>query len=101
MLSPKTRWSVPTPDPARVQQLCAALGVRPLLASLLAARGHTEEEAAFFLSEELVFHDPLLLAGMPAAVARLREALQRQERLLVYGDYDADGVSAASLLVRL
>jgi len=101
MLSPKTRWSVGTPDPARAKALSDALGIRPLLAALLASRGHTVEEAAFFLSDEGVFHDPFQLKGMREAVDRIREALARNERLLVYGDYDADGVSSASLLIRL
>lgn len=101
MLHSKTRWSLRPPDPARAERLAKALGIRPLLASLLAARGHTEEEAAFFLSEEPTFHDPLLLKGMAEAAVRIRSAIDAGERLLIYGDYDADGVSAVSLLVRL
>lgn len=101
MLSPKTRWKVGTPDPALVRELSRQLGVRPLLAALLASRGHTAEEAAFFLSEELIFHDPMKLIGMREAADRIREALRNKEKLLVYGDYDADGVSSTSLLIRL
>ncbi|HZG87007.1 single-stranded-DNA-specific exonuclease RecJ [Paenibacillus sp.] len=101
MLTPKTRWSIGTPDSALVEELTKKLGIRPLLAALLAARGHTAEEAAFFLSGELTFHDPLLLKGMPEAVARIREAVAKKEKLLVYGDYDADGVSSTSLVLRL
>lgn len=101
MLPPKTRWSVGTPDPAYVRELSESLRIRPLLAALLAARGHTAEEAAFFLSEEYTFHDPFLLHGMQAAVDRIRAALAAGEKLLIYGDYDADGVSSTSLLIRL
>jgi len=101
MLPPKTRWSVGTPDPAYVRELTERFGIRPLLAALLAARGHTAEEAAFFLSDELAFHDPMLLSGMPEAVERIRRAIRDKEKLLIYGDYDADGVSSTSLLVRL
>lgn len=46
-------------------------------------------------------HDPFLLAGMAQAVARIRQALSEGERILVYGDYDADGVTATALLVRV
>jgi single-stranded-DNA-specific exonuclease len=45
--------------------------------------------------------DPFLLEGMPQAVARIRRALQEGERLVVYGDYDVDGVTATALLVRV
>ena len=46
-------------------------------------------------------YDPFLLAGMAQAVARIRQALEKGERILVYGDYDADGVTATALLVRV
>ncbi len=101
MLSPKTRWSVGSPDPAYVRELTERFGIRPLLAALLAARGHTAEEAAFFLSDDFTFHDPLLLAGMAEASDRIRRAIDAKEKLWIYGDYDADGVSSTSLLARL
>ncbi|WP_309120405.1 single-stranded-DNA-specific exonuclease RecJ [Paenibacillus sp.] len=101
MLSPKTRWSVGSPDPAYVRELSERFGIRPLLAALLAARGHTAEEAAFFLSDEFTFHDPSLLAGMSEAAERIRRAIRDRDKILIYGDYDADGVSSTSLLVRL
>jgi single-stranded-DNA-specific exonuclease len=101
MLSPKTRWSVGSPDPAYVRELTEKFGIRPLLAALLAARGHTAEEAAFFLSDEVTFHDPLLLTGMAEASNRIRQAIDAKEKIWIYGDYDADGVSSTSLLVRL
>ncbi|MCI3923661.1 single-stranded-DNA-specific exonuclease RecJ [Paenibacillus sp. TRM 82003] len=101
MLPPKTRWSVGSPDPAYVRELSESLQIRPLLAALLAARGHTAEEAAFFLSEEYFFHDPFELHGMREATERIRAALAAREKILIYGDYDADGVSSTSLLIRL
>ncbi|MFZ1615247.1 MAG: hypothetical protein WAT51_13800, partial [Holophaga sp.] len=45
--------------------------------------------------------DPFLMQGMGAAVARIRQALERKERMVVYGDYDVDGVTATALLVRV
>jgi len=101
MLLPKTRWSVGTPDPALVKTFTDKLHIRPLLAALLAARGCSLEEAEFFLSESPEFHDPYLMKGMRQAVERIREALGNKEKLLIYGDYDADGVSSTSLLIRL
>lgn len=101
MLLPKTRWSIGSPDPSLVQQLCDRFRIRPLLAALLAARGHSVEEAEFFLSSSHDFHDPFLMKGMREAADRIQEALRRKEKLLIYGDYDADGVSSTSLLIRL
>lgn len=46
-------------------------------------------------------HDPFLLKGMTEAVPRIRKALQEEEHILVYGDYDADGVSSTSLMIYL
>jgi single-stranded-DNA-specific exonuclease len=101
MLPPKTRWSVGKPDPAFIRELTETFHIRPLLAALLAARGHTAEEAAFFLSDTYQFHDPFRLLGMRPAVDRIQAALKAKEKLMVYGDYDADGVSSTSLLIRL
>lgn len=71
-----------------------------LVATLLHARGVTPESAAAFLSDRTVsLADPCLLAGMAEAVARLRVARERSETVCVYGDYDADGLTAQALLV--
>ena len=68
----------------------------PWLSSLLAARGiRTEEEAARFMNPSLTdLHDPFLLPGMAETVNLLREAIASGKTILVYGDYDADGICA-------
>ena len=73
----------------------------PWLCTLLAARGiTTAEEARRFLNPSLSdLHDPFLLPGMAETVRLLKEAISRGETILVYGDYDADGVCAASILM--
>ncbi len=69
--------------------------------TLLRTRGiTTEEEARLFLNPSLSgLHDPFLLPGMKKTVALLREAIGRGDTIMVYGDYDADGVCAASILM--
>ena len=69
--------------------------------ALLRARGvTTAEEARRFLSPSLDdLHDPFLMPGMEKTVRLLREAIEKGETILVYGDYDADGVCAASILL--
>lgn len=76
-------------------------GLPPHLARVLWARGvRTRQEADVFLSPQVQdLHDPLLLRGMDVAVARIRAALAAGEQIVIYGDYDVDGVCAASILV--
>lgn len=60
-----------------------------------------EEALAFMEGGEEVGHDPFLLMGMAEAVPRIRKAIQEEEHILVYGDYDADGVSSTALMIYL
>lgn len=95
------RWVIAAPDEARVRALAAAGGYAPLTAAVLSARGiDTLDAAAAYLSCDTAgLHDPLLLADMDKAVAVVEGALQRGERIVVYGDYDVDGVTATCTLV--
>jgi single-stranded-DNA-specific exonuclease len=78
------------------------LKVSPVLARVLSNRGVTTvEEGRRFLSARLSeLHDPFLMAGMHDAVARIGRAIEANEAIGVYGDYDVDGVTGASLLYR-
>ncbi|KPD01655.1 Single-stranded-DNA-specific exonuclease RecJ [Geobacillus sp. BCO2] len=101
MLKAKTRWEVERLDEQAVRRLAEEAGVTPLLARLLVRRGvQTASEAAAFLNPlEQSFHDPFLLDGMERAIQRLKGAIDAGERVLVYGDYDADGVCSTSVMV--
>ncbi len=72
----------------------------PVLADLLVSRGiEGPEAAARFLSPALSdLHDPLLMSGMKTALNRLEAALERKEKILIYGDYDVDGTTAIVIL---
>src|ERR1035437_1313464 len=72
----------------------------PVLADLLVGRGIDEPEAAArFLSPALTdLHDPLRMSGMKTALDRLEAALERKEKVLIYGDYDVDGTTAIVIL---
>lgn len=84
----------------KVADLCKSLNINPPLARLLLQRGvHTFEEARHFFRPSLdELHDPFLMKDMDKAVTRLTEAIARQEKILVYGDYDVDGTTAVSLV---
>lgn len=83
------RWAFPDVAPG---------AQRAVLASVLGARGVTREAAARLTAGDLDHHDPLRLRGMPEAVVTIGVAVSEGHRIAVYGDYDADGVTACALL---
>lgn len=100
MLSSKTRWIVRKSDEQLIKKLETELKITPLVASLLVNRGFdTVESARYFLFGKEEFHDPFLLKGMDIAVNRISQAIEQQEPILIFGDYDADGVSSTSVLM--
>ncbi|MEW4370916.1 single-stranded-DNA-specific exonuclease RecJ [Paenibacillus kandeliae] len=103
MIHSQYHWNVTTPDQQAAQQLSRELGIAPLTAALLSGRGYTtvSEAEAFLEGSRTASHDPFLLAGMQEAVDRIRLALERREKIWIYGDYDADGVSSTSLMIQL
>ncbi|MFB3779328.1 MAG: single-stranded-DNA-specific exonuclease RecJ [Bryobacteraceae bacterium] len=94
------RWLLPQIDPSQVRSLSSALGLQTPAASVLVRRGYADPDAARrFLEPSLDgLHDPFLLKSMPEAVARLLEAIRRGEQILLYGDYDVDGVTSVVIL---
>lgn len=83
--------------------LAKKLGVSPLLGQLLVNRGITDlEKASAFLKPDLSqLHDPFLFKDMHQAVERLELAIKNQEPVLIYGDYDVDGVTSVALMIRV
>jgi single-stranded-DNA-specific exonuclease len=95
------RWEIPDVDADAVARLCRELNIPKIIARLLVLRGITVPESArSFLNPSLnQLHDPFLLADMRPAAARLRRALERGEKILIYGDYDVDGTMAVVILL--
>ena len=95
------RWVLRDCDEGRRDALVAALEVSPIVARVLLNRGvATPEEARRFLRPELSsLHEPALLPDIGKAVERIRRAVADGEKILIYGDYDADGVTAMALLL--
>ena len=103
------RWNSNSWNSLKAELLAAALqssnlgispSALPVLADLLVARGiDAPEEAMRFLAPKLSdLHDPLLMSGMRAALDRLEAALERKEKILIYGDYDVDGTTTIVIL---
>ena len=98
-----SRWSIAETQPLLADTLARELNLPPLLARCLVNRGHTDPAAASaFLEPRLKqLADPFLLPNMAAAVDRLYAARERAEPLVIFGDYDVDGVSSTALLVEV
>ncbi|MFN4032562.1 MAG: single-stranded-DNA-specific exonuclease RecJ [Fimbriimonadales bacterium] len=95
------QWILRTVDDGAAQQLAQELNLTITTARLLTTRGYTEPEAAYrFLNPSLHdLADPRLLPDIEPAVRRLARAVERKEPVLVYGDYDADGITSMTLWV--
>lgn len=92
-------WSVAKVNKERAIAMASKLEIPPLLAMMLDIRGITKEEDVInFLQENKDFSDPFLMKDMDKAVERITTAVENGEKICVYGDYDADGVTSTSLL---
>lgn len=97
----KMRWTLkPKPSQDKIKHLAQALNVEDFVATLLIQRGiETFEDAKNFFRPSLEhLHDPYLMKDMEKAVARIELAIENQENILVFGDYDVDGTTAVSLV---
>lgn len=95
------KWVVrPAGDASKVEALSTTLGIDPKLANLLVQRGiDTTELARQFFDPKLdELHDPYLMKDMMLAVQRIEKAISNRERVMVYGDYDVDGITAVALV---
>jgi len=94
------RWTLKAADESLSSRLASEANLDPLVARLLAVRGvNTPEEASRFLRPTLEhLHSPYLMLGMKAAAERLHAAIERKEKVLIYGDYDVDGTAAIVIL---
>ncbi|MGD0744047.1 MAG: single-stranded-DNA-specific exonuclease RecJ [Verrucomicrobiota bacterium] len=99
----KFRWSLAPPQPLLAGQLASQLDIPPLLAQCLLNRGLSEPSAvADFLQPRLKnLADPFQLPDMAKAVERLLLAHERREPLVIFGDYDVDGVTSSALLLEV
>jgi len=88
----------PAPRRWEIADAAPLAGQPPVLGRILAARGHDQASAAALFQGPPASHDPFRLAGMPDAVIAIAVAAERGQPIAVYGDYDADGVTACAML---
>ncbi len=97
----ESKWVIkPYGETEKVERLKTALNISSAIANMLVQRGiDTFDEAKTFFRPELShLHDPFLMKDMDVAVARLNNAIENNEKILVYGDYDVDGTTSVALV---
>lgn len=95
----RKQWYVLPSDKELAEDITEQYDIEPFLAHLLVSRGVTDDfELENFCFDNAMLLDPYELRDMDKAVGRIKEALSKGEKIAVYGDYDADGVTATSLL---
>ncbi len=94
------RWSVQQHDAELIQSIEQTCRVSPVVAQILAVRGltHPNEVSSFFDLKMTGLRNPAELPGVQAAVDHIFTAIQQQQKIVVYGDYDCDGMTATAIL---
>lgn len=99
-MKPEKRWTLKPAEQDTVKTIVEALNIHPALCRILALRGIKDFDTAkdFFRPQLSHLHDPFLMKGMDKAVKRIADAIEWNERILVYGDYDVDGTTSVALM---
>ena len=95
------RWEFKDdPEPYIIDELLSQTGLPLAILKLLVSRGYTNQEdiETFLHPENVEYHDPFLMKDMDKAVERVIEALVNRENILIWGDYDVDGITSTSIL---
>lgn len=94
------KWKILNPDPQVVSRLIQEADITELTAKILANRGiKNTEQALGYISDPLrLLHDPYLFKNMEKATERIVRVIKNKEKILIFGDYDADGVTATAIL---
>ncbi|HZK64691.1 MAG TPA: single-stranded-DNA-specific exonuclease RecJ [Puia sp.] len=94
------RWNIKNAGEEKTRALQQALKIHPALCMVLVARGieNFEQAKSFFRPEISALHDPWLMKDMDKAVARIMTAVERKEKILIFGDYDVDGTTGVACL---
>jgi len=99
---PTTRWKLPASSHLTRNSLTEELGIHPVLSRILLSRSiETAEDARRFLSPSLgELHNPFLMKDIRKAAERLIRAVNNREKILIYGDYDVDGITSVAVLLQ-
>ena len=94
------KWEVYESNNEKIEQFAKENNLSFLISSILTNRGiQTKEQATLFLEPTRNnFHDPFLMPDMKKAVDRIIQAIEKKEKVIIYGDYDADGITSITVL---
>lgn len=93
-------WNLLPVDETRTNHIREAIKIHPALCRLLVLRGihHYHSAKDFFRPSLTHLHDPFLMKGMAKAVNRIKEAVRKREKIMIYGDYDVDGTTSVAVV---
>ena len=93
------KWTTARVDKEKVKTVAKSLGIPAITAQMLLVKGFDDEsKMRAFLSDRSDFADPFLITDMDVAAERITDAIENEEKICIYGDYDADGVTSTSIL---
>ncbi|NFY90849.1 single-stranded-DNA-specific exonuclease RecJ [Staphylococcus aureus] len=100
MIKPKYKWKLTKPAEYISDELTSKLKLTPIVKKILESKSIIDEQAIESIISDTDFnHDALQLSDMTKAIERIKRAIANDEKILVYGDYDADGVTSTTILV--
>ena len=96
----RKKWEYRELDDEKINSIASKFGVPKLLATVLVSRGIVDDEEikVFLKPTRNDFHDPYLMPDMEKAVDRIVNAIESQEKVIIYGDYDVDGITSITVL---
>lgn len=94
------KWQIYQPDYEKIKELQEKYNINKLLATILSNRGIIEEKQIkkFLAPKRTDFYDPFLMPDMEIAVNRILRAIENNEKIIIYGDYDVDGITSVTVL---
>ncbi|HHC9131246.1 single-stranded-DNA-specific exonuclease RecJ [Staphylococcus aureus] len=102
MIKPKYKWKLTKPAEYISDELTSKLKLTPIVKKILESKSIIDEQAIeSIISDTDINHDALQLSDMTKTIERIKRAIANDEKILVYGDYDADGVTSTTILVTI
>ena len=96
----RKKWEYRELDDVKIEEISSKFGISKLLATVLLNRGIIDEDeiSVFLNPTRNDFHDPYLMPDMNLAVDRIIKAIESKEKVIIYGDYDVDGITSITVL---
>lgn len=103
MILSKKQWELFQPNTNKMTELQQAFSISSVAAKILIAKGYDSVDKAqsILTMSDAHLHDPFLMHGMEEAVARIEEAVFNEEKILIYGDYDSDGITSTAIMMNV